>query len=107
MKASWIFAAGAFLALTSVSVNAAAPTDVLTRNACLACHGVSNKIVGPGYNEVAAKYAGQADAAATLSKHIKEGGVGVWGQIPMPAQPNLSDEDLKAVVDWIVAGAQP
>lgn len=97
----------ALASLPSLSAHASAPTEILTKNACLACHGVSNKIVGPGYNEVAAKYAGQADAAASLSKHIKEGGVGLWGQVPMPAQPNLTDEDLKTVVDWIVAGAQP
>lgn len=97
----------ALASLPSLSAHAAAPTEILTKNACLACHGVSNKIVGPGYNEVAAKYAGQADAAASLSKHIKEGGVGLWGQVPMPAQPNLTDADLKTVVDWIVAGAQP
>jgi cytochrome c551/c552 len=107
MKTKILQVAACFFATASLSATAAAPTEILTKNACLACHGVANKIVGPGYNEVAAKYAGQADAAATLAKHIKEGGVGVWGQIPMPAQPNLTESDLKTIVDWIVAGAQP
>ncbi|HRD72512.1 MAG: c-type cytochrome [Dechloromonas sp.] len=107
MQTKTLLLATSLFGLAMATANAAAPTEILTKNACLACHGVANKIVGPGYNEVAAKYSGQADAADTLAKHIKEGGVGVWGQIPMPAQPNLSDADLKTIVDWLVSGAQP
>ena len=74
------------------------------KSGCLACHGLNNKIVGPGFNEVAEKYKGQ-DALAKLTKKIKNGGDGVWGQIPMPPQSNLKDDDIKSLVQWILSGA--
>ncbi len=73
---------------------------------CLACHGVTNKIVGPGLNEIAAKYQGQHGAQAQLIASVKNGVVGVWGQIPMPPQPHLKDEDIKVMVQWILGGAK-
>lgn len=74
-------------------------------NACMGCHGINNKIVGPGYNEVKAKYKDQADAEAKLAAKVKAGGSGVWGAVPMPPQPQLKDEDVKALVKWILSGA--
>ena len=53
----------------------------------MACHAVDRKLVGPSYKDVAAKYAGQKDAAATLAEKIMKGGAGVWGPVPMPANP--------------------
>jgi cytochrome c len=99
----------AALAMAGLSgaASAAAPTDALTRNACSACHGVGNKIVGPAFADVAKKYAGKANAKATLKARIKSGGSGAWGQVPMPPQPNLSDADLKQIVDWLAGGAKP
>lgn len=91
----------------SGAASAAAPTDALTRNTCSACHGVDAKIVGPAFADVAKKYAGQADAKATLKARIKAGGSGAWGPVPMPPQPNLSDADLELIVDWLVGGAKP
>lgn len=79
--------------------------DILTKNACLACHAVDKKLVGPGYNEVAAKYKGDDTAAALLTKHIKEGSSGVWGPIPMPPNAGISDADIQLVVEWLTAGA--
>ena len=73
---------------------------------CLACHQVDKKLVGPSYQEVAAKYKGQADAVATLSAKIKAGGVGVWGQIPMPPNPTVPDADMTIIVDWILGLAK-
>jgi cytochrome c len=78
---------------------------MLGANACLACHGVKNKIVGPGFNEVVAKHKGRADLEGYLLSKIKGGGVGVFGGIPMPAQPQLSDTDAKAIAQWIAVGA--
>lgn len=72
---------------------------------CMACHGVNNKIVGPGYNEVLAKYKGQADAETKLTQKVKAGGAGVWGSVPMPPHPQLSDADATALVKWILSGA--
>jgi cytochrome c len=70
---------------------------------CLSCHQVDAKMVGPGYKEVAAKYKGDANAASMLAKKVKEGGVGAWGEIPMPANPTVSDDDMNALVHWILS----
>ena len=72
----------------------------------MACHGVNNKIVGPGYNEVLARYKDQADAEGQLVAKVKNGGQGAWGSIPMPPNGHLPDEDIKALVRWILAGAK-
>ena len=77
---------------------AAAPTAWLEKNACIACHGMDQKIVGPGFAEIAKKYPGQQDY---LLGKIKEGGAGVWGSIPMPPQPSISDDEAKAIANWL------
>jgi cytochrome c len=79
--------------------------DILSKNGCLACHAVDKKVLGPAYNEIAAKHKSDPNAAALLTKHIREGSTGVWGPIPMPPHPNMSDEDIKTVVEWVLAGA--
>ncbi len=78
---------------------------ILTKNACLACHAVDKKMIGPGYREVAEKYADDADATETISTHIRNGSSGIWGPMPMPPNPGISDDDLAKVVAWIQAGA--
>lgn len=70
---------------------------------CLACHAVDKKVVGPGYKEVAAKYAGQKDASAKLADKIMKGGSGVWGAIPMPANPQVNAAEAKQLADWVLA----
>jgi cytochrome c len=83
----------------------AAPTDATPLAAkynCQACHSADKKLVGPSYQEVVAKYAGDVAAPAKLAHKIKNGGGGVWGAVPMP--PNaVPDADLKTLVDWILA----
>lgn len=79
--------------------------EILTANACLACHAIDKKVVGPAYQDIGAKYKGKEAEAATLAKHVREGVSGIWGPIPMPPNKNISDADLKTVVDWIIAGA--
>lgn len=85
---------------------AQANLQLAQKNACMACHAVDKKVLGPAYQEVAKKYAGQKDAAAQLAASIKKGGSGRWGPVPMPAQPNLSDDDAKALATWILGGAK-
>ena len=75
-------------------------------NSCTACHGVANKIVGPGFQEIAKKYAGRADIVDYLTGKIRKGGHGVWGPIPMPEQAQLKEVDAKALAEWIAGGAQ-
>ena len=83
-------------------------TDVsglLTSNGCLACHGMKNKILGPGFNEIAAKHKNRTDLENYLVGKIKSGGSGIWGAIPMPPQAALKDKDAKTIAQWIAAGA--
>lgn len=81
------------------------PKALLAKNACTACHGMTNKVVGPAFSEVAARYQGKTDSEAYLAKKIKSGGEGVWGPVPMPAQPGLKDAEAQAIASWIVGGA--
>lgn len=85
---------------------AGANVELARKNACMSCHAVDKKLVGPAYAEVAKKYAGQKDAAATLAQHIKAGGAGRWGPVPMPAQPALSDADALTLANWVLSGAK-
>jgi cytochrome c len=70
---------------------------------CMSCHAVDKKVVGPSYKDVAKKYAGNAAAAATLEAKVKKGGSGVWGTVPMPPNPAVSDADIKKLVAWVLA----
>lgn len=89
-----------------VAPTAQASEELAKKYNCLACHQVDKKVIGPSYQEVAAKYKGQADAQALLTKKVKEGGVGVWGQIPMPPNPTVSDADMEALITWILGMAK-
>lgn len=98
---------GLLLSLAPLTLHAAPPTDVLNKYACSACHGMTQKLVGPGFNEIAVKYKDQKEARALLAASIRAGGSGKWGQVPMPPQPGISEAELAGVVDWLVAGANP
>lgn len=80
--------------------------DLAKKHACMSCHTVDKKLVGPAYQDVAKKYAGQKDAVANLTKNIKAGGSGKWGPVPMPAQAALSDADANTLATWILSGAK-
>ncbi|MEO7404106.1 MAG: c-type cytochrome [Burkholderiales bacterium] len=85
------------------SAPASASEELLKKNACTACHANDKKLVGPSYKEVAAKYKGQATAAATLAQKVKKGGQGVWGPVPMPPNATVSDADIAAMVKYVLA----
>jgi cytochrome c len=74
-------------------------------NACMGCHAVDRKLVGPSFQQIAEKYKGDAQAPAKLALKVKKGGAGVWGSIPMPSHPAMSDADVQTVVAWVLAGA--
>lgn len=76
------------------------------KNSCTACHGIDHPVVGPAYQAVAAKYKGDTGAEARLIAKVKAGGSGSWGAVPMPAQSQVSDADLKTIVEWVLAGAK-
>jgi len=96
-------ATAAAIGLAASSTWAADGHAIAQKNNCFACHAVGQKLVGPAFKDVAKKYKGDAQAEATLMAKVKAGGQGVWGSIPMPAQAQLSDDDLKTVVDWVLA----
>jgi len=90
---------------TAQALDAAAAKALAAKSACMACHAVDRKMVGPSYKTVAAKHQGQADALEKVAARIKSGGSGVYGPVPMPAQPNLKDDELKLLAAWVLAGA--
>ena len=95
----------ALLALTGSAAfaqNAAAAKALASKSACLACHAVDKKLVGPSYKDVAAKYAGQKDAVDKLAAKIVKGGSGVWGPVPMPANAQVNDADAKKLAAWVL-----
>lgn len=97
------------LAASAVSpvspVSAADGTAIAGRNACMGCHTVDRKLVGPSFKDIAAKYKGDGGAQAKLEKKVRDGGSGVWGAIPMPSHPAMSAADIHTVVAWVLAGA--
>ena len=74
----------------------------MAKDGCSACHAVDKKILGPAYQDVAAKYKGDTGALAKLTQKVKTGGSGVWGQVPMPPNSQVPDDDVKALVSWIL-----
>lgn len=84
--------------------NAAQANEALAKaSGCFACHTVDKKLIGPSYKEIADKYRGDKGAEANLAKKVKDGGKGVWGDIPMPPNPHVKDPDIKTLVQWILA----
>ncbi|MCS6765764.1 MAG: c-type cytochrome [Candidatus Protistobacter heckmanni] len=110
MPRSIPFAASAIapLAAALVMLCAAAPAqaqagrDLAQQKNCLTCHGANRGVLGPGFREIAARYAGKAEAQAQLVERVLHGGVGNWGKVPMPANTQLSDADARALVTWIL-----
>ena len=82
---------------------ALANEELAKKNACTACHAIDKKVVGPAYNDVAAKYKGDAGAAAKLADKVKKGGSGVWGPVPMPPNAAVPDAEIKTMVAYILA----
>ena len=92
---------GAALLMTGTA--ALANADLAQKKGCLACHSVDNKIVGPAYKDVAKKYKGQKGADAKLTEKVLKGGKGSWGEIPMPANTQVTEAEAKQLVSWILS----
>ncbi|HEY8607321.1 MAG TPA: c-type cytochrome [Noviherbaspirillum sp.] len=86
-----------------VSNVAMANADLAKSKNCMACHSVANKVVGPSFKDVAAKYAGQKDAEDKLTQKVIKGGAGVWGAVPMPANAQVTEAEARTLVKWILA----
>jgi cytochrome c len=77
--------------------------DLAKAKNCMTCHSITNKVVGPAYKDVAAKYAGQKDAENKLVQKVMKGGSGVWGAVPMPANTQVSEAEAHILVKWILS----
>lgn len=89
------------------STPAMANLELAKKSNCMTCHAPDKKIVGPAYLDVAKKYAGDKSAVKSLAAKVKAGSNGgVWGQVPMPPNPTVSDADMETLIKWILAGAK-
>ena len=93
----------ALAVLAAVSAPALADQALATAKNCMACHAIDKKLVGPAYKDVAAKYAGQKDAADRLAVKIMKGGSGVWGPVPMPANTQVNEAEAKQLAAWVLS----
>ena len=91
------------VALGCASGAALASADLAKAKNCTACHAVDKKLIGPAYKDVAKKYANDKDGLAKLTKKVREGGVGVWGQIPMRANPQVTADEASTLVKWVLS----
>jgi cytochrome c len=92
------------LALCAAAASPAfAQQDLAQSKNCLTCHAVDKKVVGPAYKDVAAKYAGDKTAVDKLTQKVLKGGSGVWGPVPMPANPQVTEAEAKKLVTWILS----
>ena len=93
----------ASLLITGYAGTAMADAALAQAKNCMACHAVDKKLVGPSYKAVAAKYKGDGAAVDKLALKIMKGGAGVWGAIPMPANPQVSDAEAKKLAQWVLS----
>ena len=92
----------AFAAPSMSAKESAAAMDLAKTNGCLSCHALEEKIVGPAYSKVAAKYSDDKDAAASLAQSIRNGSQGKWGRIPMPSHGTMSQDDINLLARWVL-----
>ena len=91
------------IAAVALAAPSQANEALAKKHNCFACHAVDKKVVGPAYKDVAAKYAGQKDAAAKLAEKIQKGGSGVWGPVPMPANTQVNEAEAKQLAAWVLS----
>lgn len=100
MKASWLICAVLTAGASSLAL---ANADLAKAKNCIACHSVTNKVVGPSFKDIGAKYAGQKGAEDKLVQKVMKGGSGVWGPVPMPANTQVSAAEAHTLVKWILS----
>ena len=95
------------LTTLAIASCAAAPAwadqALATAKNCMTCHAVDKKLVGPSYKDIAAKYKADKTAADKLAVKIQKGGSGVWGPMPMPANPQVNEADAKKLASWVLS----
>lgn len=93
-------------AAAAVPDTKAQAAHLIRQHGCTVCHGIGQKILGPAFRDVAKKWQGQDGATQSLLAKIRNGSAGAWGPLPMPAQPQVAESDLRAIVQWLLSGAQ-
>lgn len=95
---------GVFLAAGVLVSNAAmANAELAKAKNCMTCHSVENKVVGPAFKDVAAKYKGDKGAEDRLAQKVLKGGSGVWGPVPMPANTQVNEAEARTLVKWVLS----
>src|SRR4051794_4175982 len=96
-----LFSASAIAAALMLAGAAHAQEKLAQASGCMTCHAIDKKVIGPAYKDVANKYRGDKNAPAMLFEKVKKGGKGNWGDIPMPPNAHVKDEDIKSLVAWV------
>jgi cytochrome c len=95
--------AAAALGASAQALDDKGADELMDKYFCSGCHQIDKKMVGPGFRDVAKKYAGDPAASAQLAARVRNGGQGVWGPVAMPANAEIPDADLRALMGWILA----
>jgi cytochrome c len=103
MKIARLALTAALAAAASGAAAQSAGEELLKKNGCTACHAIDTKVIGPAYRDVAAKYRGDAAAAAKLPAKVKAGGAGAWGAMAMPPNPQVPDGELAQIIGYILS----
>lgn len=98
---SWALALAA--AAFALSPAAHASAELAAKYDCMGCHKTTSKVLGPAFKDIAKKYAGNPKAEAMLTDKIIKGGAGVWGPVPMAANPKIPREDVRKLAAWVLA----
>ncbi len=107
MKARSISAIASALVILGVAPTVAEEA-LAKRSGCFECHGVEQRIIGPAFRDIAAKYKADTSARAALIETVTHGGKGHWTEfsrgVPMPPYSGrLSDTEIQQLVDWVLA----
>lgn len=87
-------------------IDSAQAEKIAKKSLCLGCHAIDQKAVGPSFKLISKKYQNNPQARELLMPKVKNGGVGTWGVIAMPANSkHITDDELRIVLDWVLAGA--
>ncbi len=95
--------------VTLTSAQASPNTDLARAKNCLACHAIDHKVIGPSYQDIAKKFAGQKGAEAKLVQRVRQGSAGEWGDPSasvMPANTQVTEAEAHTLVKWILGGAK-
>ncbi|PRH12682.1 cytochrome C [Burkholderia multivorans] len=106
MKQTILRALLATLLVGGAAAASAQQADGLTlaqRKNCMACHAVGKPLMGPSFHDIARRYAPRGDAADYLAQSIVKGSVGVWGNVPMPANTQLTTAEAHTLAQWVMS----